>query len=242
MIPLRGEVERTRRPWLTMGLIGINTLVFFIFAGLDPDQQRAVIQTFGAVAADQGEAFSENPWAIWVWLLPLSTSMFLHGGFLHLGVNMLFLWVFGEGVESRLGRVKYFLFYLGAGVGAAQVQIMFMPDSPIPMIGASGAVAGVLAMYALMYPRARLLVVFPIIVYPVFFTVPAMVYIVLWFIYQIASGLIFELRGLGEGGGVAWWAHAGGFMSGLFCITLFARDTLASRHEDEEKMRGIDER
>ncbi|MFH1609908.1 MAG: rhomboid family intramembrane serine protease [Candidatus Bipolaricaulota bacterium] len=151
------------------------------------------------------------PFPIWLTLL---TSMFLHGGWLHLLGNMLYLWVFGDNVEAALGRWKFLLFYLFSGVGAGLLQMAVSPQATVPMVGASGAIAGVLGAYLILYPWARVLTVVPLFFFLHFVEIPALVLLGLWFIVQFFSGIV-DLGGMG---GVAWFAHIGGFLVGALLV------------------------
>ena len=156
------------------------------------------------------------------WLTPL-TAMFMHGGLLHLGGNMLFLWIFGNNVEDAMGRVRYVLFYLLGGVAAFALQIAVGPNSVVPNIGASGAIAAVLGGYILLYPRARVLTFIFIIFFFTVVELPALIVLGLWFAQQIVFGATGLSHGGGDGGGVAYFAHIGGFAFGLLLVRLFAQ-------------------
>ncbi|HWE26196.1 MAG TPA: rhomboid family intramembrane serine protease, partial [Myxococcales bacterium] len=149
--------------------------------------------------------------------LPLFTSMFWHGGWGHLLGNMLFLWIFGDNVEDRLGHFRFVLFYVGCGLVAALTQVALSPDSTVPTVGASGAIAGVLGAYLISFPRSRVLTL--VLIWPV--EIPAIFYLAFWFVMQVLSGV--ASLGAGEmAGGVAWWAHIGGFLAGIAGVALFA--------------------
>jgi len=150
------------------------------------------------------------PFPIWLTLL---TSMFLHGGWLHLMGNMLYLWVFGDNIEAAMGRGRFLLFYLLSGVGAGVLQMAVSPQATVPMVGASGAIAGVLGAYLILYPWARVLTVVPLFFFLHFVEIPALVLLGLWFIVQFFSGIV-----LGGMGGVAWFAHIGGFLAGVLLV------------------------
>ena len=158
------------------------------------------------------------------WWVTVFTSMFMHGSFLHIAGNMLFLWVFGNNIEDSMGRPKYLAFYLLAGIAAVYAQTLLDPDSTVPTIGASGAVAGVLGGYILLHPRARVLTLVFIIFFITFIEVPAMVMLGLWFVLQLipAVGQVATPELAGESGGIAYFAHLGGFAFGLATIKLFA--------------------
>jgi membrane associated rhomboid family serine protease len=149
--------------------------------------------------------------------------MFMHGGLLHLGGNMLFLWIFGNNVEDSMGPVKYILFYLLGGLAATAGQVLVGPDSQIPNIGASGAIAGVLGAYILLFPRARVVTVIFIVFFFTILELPALVMLGLWFLQQIYFGYADLSDPTGGGGGVAYWAHIGGFAFGLLAIKVFAK-------------------
>jgi membrane associated rhomboid family serine protease len=149
-----------------------------------------------------------------VWL-PVVTAMFLHGGWLHLGGNMLFLWIFGDNVEDRLGRLGFLLFYLAAGVAATALQIVLNPTSLVPTLGASGAIAGVLGAYVVLYPRAQVLTLVPLGLFMTTLRVPAVLYLLIWFGLQALQGVSSLATARADTGGVAWWAHVGGFALGV---------------------------
>jgi len=157
--------------------------------------------------------------ALGSWVTPF-TSMFLHGGVLHVGLNMLFLHVFGDNVEDVLGRARFLAFYVLCGLGAVVGQVLVDPDSTVPMIGASGAISGVLAAYVTLFPHARVVTLIPIFIFIHFVELPAAIFIVLWFLLQLVQGYL-ALGMIAEGaGGVAWFAHIGGFLAGLVCVRL----------------------
>lgn len=156
------------------------------------------------------------PLPIWVTLF---TSMFLHGGLLHVLGNMLYLWIFGDNVEDAMGHARFFIFYLACGVAAAFAQMAVAPHSPVPQIGASGAIAGVLAAYFMLFPYARVLTLIPIFFFIRLIAIPAVFFLGFWFIFQVISGA----GALGSEGGVAWFAHIGGFIAGGILVFLFRR-------------------
>lgn len=205
MIPLKDDNPRSTFPVLTVTLIGINVVAFCfeLKFGL-----QVVVENYGAIPANiiQGQRLST-----------LVTSMFLHGGFMHLGGNMLYLWIFGDNIEHYLGRIQFLLFYLACGFAAVGAHILLSGPSTIPMVGASGAIAGVLGGYLVKYPKARVLVLIPIIWFITIRAVPAVFVLTLWFAIQLFSGL----GSIGvEGGGVAFWAHVGGFVAGVLLILI----------------------
>ena len=166
--------------------------------------------------------------------LTLLTSTFMHGGWLHVAGNMLFLWIFGDNVEDAMGHLAYLVFYLFVAVLSGLAQVVVTPDSTVPAVGASGAIAGVMAAYLILYPRATVHVLIPIIIIPWFTHLPAVVLMVLWFAIQVFSGLgEFGARATGGEGGVAWFAHIGGFVAGLVLVWFFR--TRRRSHDEREQ-------
>jgi membrane associated rhomboid family serine protease len=220
MIPLRDSVPVQRWPVVTWLLIGMNVWAFLNELLLGPELE-AFVRTWGFVPA-RYFALSELHPEDWAGrYVPILTSMFLHGGWLHLLGNMIFLWIFGDNVEDRLGHLRYLAFYVATGVGAALVHAHLAPDSTIPTIGASGAVSGVLGAYAVLFPRARVYTLLPFVF--VFFgivQVPAGVYLGLWFAMQLVNGAVGLAVPVEASGGVAWWAHIGGFVMGSAVASL----------------------
>ncbi len=209
MIPISDELPRRRIPWVTWGLITVNVLVFFWELLLGPDLDRFLMM-WGAVPA-----FVTNP-ARYPWApFTLLTSMFLHGGWMHLIGNMLYLWIFGDNVEDALGWLGYLLFYFAAGVVAGLAQVMVAPSSTIPGIGASGAIAGVLAVYLTLYPTAPVRVLVPGFYMVRIARLPALLVLGFWFVIQLFNGVLSLGAATMATGGVAWFAHIGGFLAGL---------------------------
>ena len=200
MIPIRDTIPSRTAPVVTWALIAINTLIFLFELSLPPDALQAFFFRFGLVPA----AFTPAS---------LFTSMFLHGGWMHIIGNMWTLWIFGDNVEDRMGRARFLVFYLLTGLIAGGTHLLTNAGSPIPTVGASGAIAGVLGAYFVLFPHSRIIVLFPILFIPFFFEVPAVVYLLIWFGTQLVSGAMSGL-GTQDVGGVAWWAHAGGFIGG----------------------------
>jgi membrane associated rhomboid family serine protease len=155
---------------------------------------------------------------------PLFSSMFLHGGWFHIIGNMLYLWIFGDNVEDRLGHGRFVLFYILCGLAAALTQIYLNPTSKVPMVGASGAVAGILGAYLLLFPHSRILALIPLGFFIQFAEIPALVFLVFWFLMQFLSGAV-SLTAASSGGGVAWWAHIGGFAGGMALVYVFPKRT-----------------
>jgi membrane associated rhomboid family serine protease len=210
-IPLRDENPTSKAPVVTIALIALNTAVF-LFAAASPRGLEAAAALYGAVPYAIVHFGAQAGPAAVPPLLTLLTSMFLHGGLFHLAGNMLYLWIFGNNIEDRLGRVRFLLFYLACGVAAALTHILFQPGSRVPMIGASGAIAGVLGAYAVIFPRAQVRTFVFLIIYIDVVDVPAAVILGLWFLLQVL--------GVGMGGGVAWFAHVGGFLAGILLARL----------------------
>lgn len=196
--PYKDDNPRILIPYVTYGIIGLNVLVFLVQVLLGQANQD-FIYLFGLIP---------DQWSF----LTMITSMFIHGGLFHILGNMWFLWIFGDNVESIFGHIKYLLFYFLCGIGAASAQIFIDPTSQIPMVGASGAVSGVLAAYMIRYPKARIHVFIFLFIIITTIRVPAMVVIGLWFFEQLTNGL--STLGVQSGGGVAWFAHIGGFIAG----------------------------
>lgn len=207
MIPLRDTIPSSRRPVVTYVLIALNLIAFLYEASLGRAIEPFIFQ-WGLVPA---KFYLTDP-SSWATVL---TSMFLHGGWLHVGGNLLYLWIFGDNVEDRMGHGRFLFFYLACGVCAAMAQVLASPASPVPMVGASGAIAGVLGAYLLYYPHARVLTLVPIFFFIQLIEIPALVFLLLWFAMQLLSG-VASLGGASSAtGGVAWWAHAGGFAGGF---------------------------
>jgi membrane associated rhomboid family serine protease len=229
VIPLRDANPTQRTPWLTLALIALNVVAFVVWQGfpITGDLTRAqqeVVFCHGAIPSEVS-SLEPIPQLVRVChgksvVLSVLTSMFLHGNLLHLGGNMLFLWVFGNNVEDRMGRVVFLLFYLLAGVVAALAQVLIDPDSQIPLIGASGAIAGTLGAYLVMFPRARVLTAV-IFFFITLVEVPAIIVLGLWFVLQAFSGI--GQLGQSVSGGVAFFAHIGGFVFGALVALLFYR-------------------
>jgi rhomboid family protein len=219
MIPLRAEILRRSAALVTTLLILINTVVFIYQFSLPSRAGNALVASLGLVPLHAQQLLLRPGGNLAGALLPLFTSMFLHGGVLHLLGNMLFLWVFGGGVEDRLGHLRYLLFYLVCGVGAGMVHIATNWGSSVPTIGASGAISGVMGAFIVLFPRSRILTLVPLLF--IFFTIrlPALIMLGYWFLIQFLSGL--STFGQINQGGVAWWAHIGGFSLGALLIWQF---------------------
>jgi len=232
VIPIRDLNQTRRTPVVTWALIAANVLIFVGSLSVGAEGAEALVMRFGVIP----DVLVNGSWtspraaggALGSWVTPF-TSMFLHGGVLHLGSNMLFLHIFGDNVEDVLGRGRFLVFYLLCGLGAVVGQILVDPTSMVPMIGASGAISGVLAGYVTLFPHARVVTLIPIFIFIHFMEVPAGVFIVLWFVLQLVQGYL-SLGMIAEGaGGVAWFAHIGGFLVGLVSIRLFYKKPKARR-------------
>ena len=210
MIPLRDIIPSRTTPFVTILLIAINVLVFLFQLSLGKGVEDFV-RTWGVVPA----SFS---------IASLFTSMFLHGGILHVAGNMLYLWIFGDNVEDRMGHGRFIVFYLGCGVAAALAQIYVDPSSSIPMVGASGAIAGVMGAYFVLYPHSRIVTLVPIFIFIQIIEVPAIFFLGIWFLMQFLSGVgSIATAADGASGGIAFWAHAAGFIAGLVGVMVFKR-------------------
>jgi len=209
MIPISDEIRTWRRPLITYGLIGVNVVVF-LFEWLLGPQVEGLLMTLGAVPYYITHP-AQYPFAP----LTLFTSMFLHAGWAHLIGNMLYLWIFGDNVEEALGRIGYTLFYLGAGLVAGLAQVLIAPSSQVPAVGASGAIAGVLAVYLVLYPSAPVRVLVPGFYFMRVARVPALIVLGMWFVIQLFNGFFSLGAATLATGGVAWFAHIGGFVAGL---------------------------
>jgi membrane associated rhomboid family serine protease len=239
LFPLKDDIPTRRFPVLTVAIIAICCAVYFLFEqglwGLGATGNERVLE-FGAIPYEitnpgdevgAAEFPDQAPW--WVTLF---TSMFMHGSLLHLGGNMLFLWIFGNNIEDSMGRLRFVAFYLLGGLVALGGQVVVEPDSVVPTVGASGAIAAVLGGYALLYPRARVITLVFIIIIFTIVELPALLLLGLWILLQLFLGASELNQPVGGGeGGVAYFAHIGGFVFGLVAIKLFANRV----HEDYER-------
>ena len=220
MIPVRDDQPRFSTPNVTYFLIGLNSVIFLFESALTPDCFKTLLYQFGMIPANiTGYLYGDGRLGLIAVLLPALTSMFLHGSWMHVIGNMWFLWIFGDNIEDHLGHFKYLVFYVISGLGAAFAQLILNPYSRVPTVGASGAIAGVLGAYFVLYPRARVLIWFPIFF---FFYLPAWVMLGYWFLMQFVSGAASSIAYYNDThGGVAFWAHVGGFVAGIVLIKLF---------------------
>jgi len=215
MFPYKDDNPTNTYPFVTIGLIGLNILVFLLQLMSDVDGKR-IVYAYGAIPHNIVSFESTQPIHP---LLTLFTSMFMHGGVFHILGNMLYLWIFGNNIEDRLGHFRFILFYLFCGIAAALSHTMVAADSGVPMIGASGAVSGVLGAYILLFPMARIHTIIFLGFFLQSVQIPALIVIGFWAIIQIVNGLITQ--GMPNQGGIAWFAHAGGFLAGLISIKLW---------------------
>jgi len=211
MIPLRDNAAPRRLTPINSALIAANIAIFVHEISLGAGV-NAFVGRFAMVPAAVTRALSANALAP---LMTTVTSMFIHGGFWHIAGNMLYLFIFGAAVEHRMGASRYLIFYLAAGIASALATVWIAPDSSVPVIGASGAIAGVLGAYFILYPRGRILTIIPIFIFVQFVEIPAVIYLLLWFAVQLYAGLEQGGRAATMAGGVAWWAHIGGFLFGV---------------------------
>jgi membrane associated rhomboid family serine protease len=229
MFPLRDTVRSWSFPIVNYGLIAVNALIFLLEASLGDRAFNLLLFNLGLTPASLSLA---QPLSF----ITLFSSMFLHGSWFHLISNMWTLYIFGDNVEDRMGSGRYLVFYLVSGVIAGLAHAMvtntiygpMSPVSSIPTVGASGAIAGVLGAYFVLHPRARVTTLVPLFILPWFIDIPAFIYIAVWFISQVSSGLL-SLGAYGAFGGIAWWAHIGGFVIGLLLVRPFSRRTRVYR-------------
>jgi membrane associated rhomboid family serine protease len=236
MIPVRDTIPSRYAPVVTWALIGTNAVVFLFELSLGPAGLERFFYLFGMVPA----RYSHPGWASAVgfpvddyW--PFLTSTFLHGGWLHILGNMWTLWIFGDNVEDRMGGARFLVFYLLAGLAAGLTHWFTNPDSIVPAVGASGAIAGVLGAYFAMFPHSRVIVLFPVFFWPFFFELPAVTYLLFWFLSQVFGATLAGLSPEAVGG-VAWSAHIGGFLAGLVLHRLFlvgSKRVRRGRYRDE---------
>lgn len=217
MIPLYDTIRSRQFPFINWLLILANAAVFWYELQLGESALQSFTFMWGLVPAQ----LITNPQEEWPTIF---TSMFLHGGWFHILSNMWVLYIFGDNIEDRLGSIRYLIFYMLSGIAAALLQVFVVQGSSVPMIGASGAIAGVLGAYLISFPRSRIASLVPILFIFTIIEVPAVLFLVFWFITQLYSGL-FAMQG-SAGSGIAWWAHIGGFIFGLIMVSFFGRRTI----------------
>ncbi len=204
MFPLRDVIPSRTTPVVTLALVGLNLVIFVWSWTLGEDGYRELLLTYGLVPVE----FS--------WLTVL-TSMFLHGGLYHVGANLISLWIFGDNVEDRLGHGRFLAFYLLTGAAASLAQVWADPGSAVPLVGASGAISGVMGAYLVMFPHSRILILIFLVFYIDVVEIPALVYLGVWFLFQILSGV----GSVDAPATIAFWAHVGGFVAGLLLVFVF---------------------
>ncbi len=225
MIPLGDDIPSRHFPVVTFVLIVVNTIVF-LFEVLFEPQANQMAQMFGATPVR-----IVTDWINPLTLLTLITAMYLHGGWAHLLGNMFYLWIFGDNVEDRMGHRRFFIFYTLCGVLAGLAQVLAMPTSNVPAIGASGAIAGVLGAYLLLFPRARVRTLVPLFFFYTTVYLPAVLVLGGWFLVQFLNGLA-SLNINVQIGGIAWWAHVGGFISGMILMPVFRQRQVPFPYDD----------
>ncbi len=214
MFPLYDTVRSRKFPLINVLLIIVNVLAFLYEIQMNPSTLKGFIFTWGLIPVD----FLSDPSVMWTTIF---TAMFLHRGWFHIINNLWVLFIFGDNVEERMGSFRYLLFYLLSGMAAGLLQVYVLSTSSTPMIGASGAIAGVLGAYLILFPRSRIASIVPIFIIFTLVEIPAFIYLIFWFFSQLYSGL-FAVQG-GGGSGIAWWAHIGGFIFGVLMVSFFAR-------------------
>ncbi len=239
MFPLKDNIPAKNFPIVNIGLIVIN-IVFFIYQMSYGQRVDQLIFAFGFVPARFLAQQADN-WLSPSGFLPIFSSMFLHANLLHLIGNMWMLWIFGDNVEDCMGHGRYLLFFILCGVASVAAQAVANPQSAIPMIGASGAISGVLGAYFLTYPQARILTLLPIFILIYIIELPAYFFLGFWFVIQIVQGSAYSLNAEKmAGGGVAWWAHVGGFAAGVILLQVFrCKDWQRPVIQSEKKIRRL---
>jgi membrane associated rhomboid family serine protease len=227
MIPIRDTIHARRFPLVNTTLIVLNVLVFLFEVSLGAGSLDRFVFSFGLVPANFWVGAGLARWR------PLFTSMFLHGSWLHLIFNMLALYIFGDNVEDRLGHLRYLVFYLLGGMLAGLAHVWAYQASELPTVGASGAIAAVLGAYLVLYPRARVITLIPIFFFIQVIEIPAILYLGFWFLSQLLNGTFALAGDTFQGGGVAWWAHIGGFVTGIVLVWLFAPRRPARYYPDQ---------
>ncbi|RPI29118.1 MAG: rhomboid family intramembrane serine protease [Acidobacteria bacterium] len=223
MIPFRDNIPSRRYPLVTLLIIVVNVLAFFYQLLLPARALEQFVGLYGVIPARLQLTVQYPAQVLSVTVTALFASMFLHGGWLHLIGNMWYLWIFGDNVEDRMGHFRFLLFYLLCGIAASAAHIVFNLNSHVPSIGASGAIAGVLGAYLLSYPFARVLTLVPfLIIWPVV-ELPALLVLGSWFLVQLFNGTAAVATTTETSGGVAWWAHIGGFVAGMILLGVFAQ-------------------
>ncbi|MBS1257212.1 MAG: hypothetical protein MAG551_00248 [Candidatus Scalindua arabica] len=216
MIPIRDRNPSGTFPYVTIGIIIINVLIFLYELSLGSGLGEFIMK-FGVVPLKVSYYSQASDLTFVNTFFPFISSMFLHGGFVHLIGNMWFLWIFGDNIEDKLGHFRFIAFYLLCGIIASSVHVFFSIQSKVPCVGASGAIAGVLGAYMITFPRARVVTIVPVFVFIQVMELPAMVVLGFWFVIQFFSGAA-SITASTSGAGVAWWAHIGGFAAGVIIL------------------------
>ncbi|MFO7727112.1 MAG: rhomboid family intramembrane serine protease [Desulfonatronovibrio sp.] len=220
MIPLKASIPKVFKPYMVWTIIALNVLVFMYTLGLGPMNLARFFHLFGVVplrlTQPELAVAAGYPDSGYYTLI---THMFIHGGYLHIILNCWMLWIFAANIEDVMGPLRFLLFYVVCGAGALIVHIALNLNSQVPVVGASGAIAGVMGAYFLLYPHSRVITFIPIFFIPYIIEVPALIFLGVWFVFQIVSALGMNM--FGTGSGVAWWAHAGGFIIGMVILRLF---------------------
>ena len=217
MIPIRDKNPSATLPYVTIGIIIINIFIFLYELSLGSDLAIFVHQ-YGVVPAKVTHYFQTQDLSLKDTFFPFLSSAFLHAGFIHIIGNMWFLWIFGNNIEDKLGHFKYFVFYILCGAIASSVHVFFNSESQLPCIGSSGAIAAVLGAYMVTFPRARVTTIIPIFIFIQIIELPAVIVLGFWILIQFFSGTVSSTTSA-SGDGVAWWAHIGGFVSGIILFT-----------------------
>lgn len=233
MLPICDNIPARRFPLAMWSLVALHSVIFLLEQTLTPSQLEKLFFLCGVLPARTVQLTHAFDWKMLLSDgLTFITSIFLHGGWLHFLGNMWVLYLFGDNVEDRMGPIRFLLFYLICGVCAGWTHVLFYPTSQVPTIGASGAIAGVLGAYVLLYPHASVLTLIPVFIFPWFVELPAVVFIGLWYLTQVFAGVL-ALADEVAYSGVAWWAHVGGFLAGLILAPLFVRRPHRPRYADE---------
>ena len=232
MIPIRDDTPRYSTPYVNYFLIALNVLVFLFELPRDPHSRMVFFNQFGVVPAQFTGAlpFYERTHGL-LSFLPIVSSMFLHANWLHLIANMWALWIFGDNIEDHLGHFLYLIFYFLSGIAASLLHIIFNANSTVPSLGASGAIAGVMGAYFMLFPSARVLTLVPIVFFFSFIWLPAWIFLGFWFIVQFLGGAATSIAESRQAGGIAFWAHVGGFLAGILMIKILPARTRRSPYQ-----------
>jgi membrane associated rhomboid family serine protease len=228
MFPIQTGVPYRSPPFVTWSLIAINVVIFLYQASLSPPDLDQFMAQYALIPGRYFGPLPFQPQPTLEDYVPFFTNMFLHGGWLHLILNMWTLFLFGPAVEDRMGGIRYLAFYVICGIAASTAHAYFNPTSFVPALGASGAIAGVIGAFVRLFPLANLIVVIPIFFFPFFFELPALLFVGLWFLMQVVPGML-ELLRPAAAGGIAWWAHVGGFLAGVLLTSVLARSARTYR-------------